>query len=85
MFGFFRSLVAAREGWKYARWEVIGKKLEVEEEVEKSFASRNWVCELWRPNEYYGSARGIYTRMVTCPFNFGQEPIESFDERIESR
>ena len=64
---------------------VIRKKLEVEKEVEKSFTSRNRVGELWQPNEYCGSARGIYTRMVTCPFNFGREPIESFDERIDSR
>ena len=85
MFGFFKSLVAARECWKFARSEVIRKKLEVEEEVEKSFASRNLAGELWRANEYYGCALGIYTRMVTCPINFGREPIGSFDERIESR
>ena len=33
--------MAARGCWKFARSEVIRKKLEVEEEVEKSFASRN--------------------------------------------
>ena len=61
------------------------RELEVEEDVEESFALRNWAGELWQAIEYYGSARGIYTRMVTCPFNFGREPIESVDERIESR